>query len=371
MRKTTFDVLAAEPDLDRALSHVLQTMTEQLESPSASLWLVNSDSNTFSPHLIYWQGEVVSATAQTIEQLEWLHEQPIPCHLRLNQQTRDRTPVICNADQCPHSPDLQRQWMDRRGIKTLLSVPLLFDARIIGSFMVRFTQLRQFAIKELALTQALAHQATLSIQANQAKQAALHEERHRLAEEIHDTSAQAFTSISVQVGLAQWLIQQDPIAVPPILDRIKLLIQAGLRESSRSVWSLYPAVEDDMNLAHKLSYCLEQCACDVFLKTNLQVVGTPYPIPAIVCHNLMRIGQEAIINVLKHAQANTLEVVLMYSVQIISLCVKDDGCGFASKLNSGGFGLISIAKRVDRINGQLLIQSQPGKGTEIRVEVPV
>jgi signal transduction histidine kinase len=87
--------------------------------------------------------------------------------------------------------------------------------------------------------------------------------------------------------------------------------------------------------------------------------------------NLLRIGQVSIANTLKHAQASQLSIELTYTPAQVSLCIKDNGCGFNPQAQTEGFGLISISERTDRIGGQLRITTQLGQGTEIFVQVPL
>jgi signal transduction histidine kinase len=261
------------------------------------------------------------------------------------------------------------------GVKTLLGIPLLLGSEIIGSFTLRFTEKRQFQAEELELTQALANQATLAIQllrmAEEAKQAAIYEERNRLAGEIHDTLAQAFTGISLQLGVVKWLLQEGSLALEPILDRINDIAQTGLAEARRSVWEIYPTAQEYSNLADKLSQAVEKLTRDCPIQVDLQILGSEYQVSAMIGYNLLKLAQEAITNALKHAKATKLAIILNYRDALVSLRITDNGCGFQPNLDNGGFGLLSISERSDRIGGQLLINSILGKGTEILVEIPL
>jgi signal transduction histidine kinase len=223
------------------------------------------------------------------------------------------------------------------------------------------------------LGRALAQQATLAIHltqlAEEAQQAALLEERNRLAGEIHDTLAQTFTGITVQLELANYLIQSHSTEINSILDHIGKLAQTGLKEARRSVWSVYPDSEDYADLAQKLSECVEHLTHGTPLHTQVHLQGEPYPLSCFIGKNLLRIGQEAITNTLKHAQATEIRIELTYSPDRVSLCVKDNGCGFHPQAQTEGFGLISISERTDRMGGHLQITTQPNRGTEIFVQV--
>ena len=155
------------------------------------------------------------------------------------------------------------------------------------------------------------------------------------------------------------------------LKRISSLAQTGLAEARRSVWSLYPATEDYTKLAERLADCITALARGTDLHTQVDLKGDPYPLNYFVGKNLVRIGQEAITNTFRHAQATELWVELTYTPNQVSLRVSDNGCGFVPQVQAEGFGLVSISERADRIGGQLRITTQPGQGTEIFVQVPL
>ncbi|MBE9064605.1 GAF domain-containing sensor histidine kinase [cf. Phormidesmis sp. LEGE 11477] len=208
---------------------------------------------------------------------------------------------------------------------------------------------------------------------------ALIRERTRIAQEIHDTLAQTFTGISVQLKLAQYLVKQTQISdndcdltqFTSILERVGSLAQTGLDEARRSVWSIYPVTETQNSLPQDLADHVKQVTNSVSIRTQVTVTGSPQPLSYFVSRNLLRLCQEALTNVLKHANAATLEISLTYRPQQVSLQIYDDGCGFSPQFKTEGFGLVGMSERVDQINGQLRIASQPGEGTEIFVEVPL
>jgi len=167
------------------------------------------------------------------------------------------------------------------------------------------------------------------------------------------------------------MLQQDPTAIASILDRISDIAQSGLNEARRSVWEIYPTAQEYSNLKDKLSQSVDRLTCDASIKVSTQVIGTPFQVSPIVGYNLLKLTQEAITNSLKHAQANTLSIIVTYSDRTVSLSIIDDGRGFQPKGESGGFGLLSMSERTDRLGGKFTINSSQGLGTEIRVEVPI
>ena len=206
----------------------------------------------------------------------------------------------------------------------------------------------------------------------QAEAASIAEERNRMAREIHDTLAQAFTGILAQVGAANQVLTDDVEATQAHLDLIKELARTGLTEARRSVVALRPQLLEEGSLhsaLHRLVAQIRTAAMDTTLYYEIE--GAVYSLPTEVESNLLRIGQEALTNATKHANADEIRVELVYDRDRVCLRVKDNGQGFGvgSIPSSEGFGLLGMSERAERIGAQLTIRSQPGQGTEIIVTV--
>lgn len=200
-----------------------------------------------------------------------------------------------------------------------------------------------------------------------AEEASILEERNRMAREIHDTLAQSFTGILVQVTGANQVLTSDLEAIQSHLAMIKELARTGLAEARRSVTALRPQLLEAGNLSSALDRLTARMKPTTDTALIYEIQGTAYSLPAEVENNLLRIGQEALTNAIKHASASEIRVELVYDNTQCSLRIKDDGQGFRAHsipLN-GGFGLLGMSERADRIGAQLRIQSQPGQGTEI------
>nr|WP_228053809.1 PAS domain S-box protein [Nodosilinea sp. LEGE 07298] len=206
----------------------------------------------------------------------------------------------------------------------------------------------------------------------QAKEASILEERNRMAREIHDTLAQSFTGILAQVGAASQVLTDDVEATQAHLDLIKELARTGLTEARRSVIALRPQLLEEGSLQSALHSLIAQtrtAAMDTTL--HYEIEGTVYALPTEVESNLLRMGQEALTNATKHANADEIRVQLVYDRDQVCLRVRDNGRGFGvgSISSSEGFGLLGMSERAERIGAQLTIRSQPGQGTEIIVTV--
>ncbi|MEP0879879.1 PAS domain-containing protein [Funiculus sociatus GB2-M2] len=205
-----------------------------------------------------------------------------------------------------------------------------------------------------------------------AEEASILEERNRMAREIHDTLAQAFTGILAQVGAAKQVLSDDVEATGAHLDLIKELARTGLTEARRSVVALRPQLLEEGNLQsalHRLIAQIRTAAMDTTLYYEIE--GAVYFLPTEVESNLLRMGQEALTNAIRYANADEIRVELIYDRDQVCLRVKDNGQGFGvgSIPFSEGFGLLGMSERAERIGAQLTIWSQPGQGTEIIVTV--
>ncbi|MBD2463489.1 AAA family ATPase [Oscillatoria sp. FACHB-1407] len=206
-----------------------------------------------------------------------------------------------------------------------------------------------------------------------AEEASILEERNRMAREIHDTLAQSFTGILVQVGGATQVLMDDVEATQAHLDMIDELARIGLSEARRSVSALRPQLLEEGDLSSALHRLVAQMRSTTDTALIYEMQGTVYPLPAEVENNLLRIGQEALTNAIKYAYAHEIRVELVYETIQCILRIKDDGQGFGvgSIPSNGGFGLLGMSERADRIGAKLTIQSQPGQGTEIVVVIGV
>jgi PAS domain S-box-containing protein len=203
----------------------------------------------------------------------------------------------------------------------------------------------------------------------QAEQASILAERNRLAQEIHDTLAQAFAVVIVHLDIAARKLRTDREAAQELIKAGRDLAHSGLTEARRSIKAMRSQLLEDGDIFNALN----RFATKIYSHTNThivcQVIGEIYPLPPDVENNLLRIGQEALTNAFKYANAKKIQIELAYQEKQCSLRIKDDGQGFdmnsVSVLNS--FGLLVMSERAERIGAKLTIQSSPGQGTEVSV----
>jgi signal transduction histidine kinase len=195
-------------------------------------------------------------------------------------------------------------------------------------------------------------------------------ERQRLAGEIHDTIAQGFTSIVMLIQAAEPEIGRDAPAARRYLDVALRTARENLAEARGLVAALTPAHLESGSLGDALRRVTERTEAEHGLAVTFEVAGTTRPLPAATEVMLLRVCQEALANVGKHARASQATVSLGYDAGAVHLEVSDDGGGFDPAQVNGGYGLRGMRGRVGEGGGTLVVHSAPGTGTSLRVEVP-
>jgi signal transduction histidine kinase len=205
--------------------------------------------------------------------------------------------------------------------------------------------------------------------AEQAVQTAVQEERSRMAREIHDTLAQAFTGILLQLGAAERVLADDPGQGQAHLQKAGELAREGLAEARRSVQALRPQALETMDFPEVLSRMVQRLAADGTPRLQFRLRGAPRALPPDVADHLLRIGQEALTNALRHARASLIDVELTFAEAKVTLCVQDNGHGFAVDCpeRTGGYGLVGMRERADILGAELAVSSGPKQGTRVTV----
>ncbi len=203
----------------------------------------------------------------------------------------------------------------------------------------------------------------------QLQESAIVEERNRMAGEIHDTLAQGFTGIVVQLEAADDILKEDVDSAKTHIDRARNLARQSLAEARRSVQALRVPELKSGGLNDAIKLFIEQITAGTSTVVESITQGAPYALPPEVEFGLLRICQEAVVNCLRHAKAGRIVIELRYETSGVSLLVKDDGQGFDTRIDGGGFGLIGMRERAKRIGVNLDVQSFPGTGTSIVANV--
>jgi signal transduction histidine kinase len=207
------------------------------------------------------------------------------------------------------------------------------------------------------------------------RRSAQQEERRRIAQELHDTLLQGFTGIALKL---------DALATsfPPALSKAKQQVRQALEqmdqylvETRRSIWNLRsPTLHGGQDLSNALKEASKRALAGTAVALSFSVQGAPRKIDSVLEHHMLRICEEALANVVKHAHATRVETVLDFTSQEVQLEIRDNGRGFepiscqVSKRDH--FGLLGIKERVASLCGTLSVDSAPGRGTRLLVKIP-
>jgi len=370
LRRTTAR-LAEQADLHAFFGQALGELADQLGARTGALFLHDAEADTLSLSVAVLEGVEESDPASDPQLAPWAAPLPagrVPGWAAL---LRDRRPVLVDLE-----PDGQAiataAWYAQRGLSVALRVPLIADGTTLGFMSLAFAGSPALPPEQVELAQALGHQAALAVQLGRlherAREGAVNEERARAAREIHDTLAQCFTSIFLQLQAAADLALERPEQARACMLRAEQLARDGLVQARQSVGALMPDAAEFTDLPGTLRVLCERATAGTAIPASLTVRGKPRALPPEVGRNLLRIAQEALGNAQRYAGAGAsrIHVTLSFGEGSVALAVKDDGAGFFLG-KAEGHGLANMRGRAERIGGTLAIQSAPGQGTRIVV----
>ena len=369
----SLDVLATAPAPDKFLGQMLSTIGRLLGAQSVILWLLDESNDLL----------VLRAWAEGANFAKADPEHPFiknPSSWKEDPGLRELfffgAPVACeDIDRDPDISKELREYLKSGGTKKFLRIPTLVGGQVKGFIGVRHGDRPPYRSEEIELAQALAHQAMLAIQLNesaeQSRKAAILEERNRMARDIHDTLAQGFTGVIVQLEAAE-----DAIAccrrneANEHLQRAGELARRSLSEARRSVHALRPQALQGGNFWEALKGIIKNTTAGTALHTTFNLRGKMRHLPLAWQENLLHIGQESLTNALRYAHPRNFETKLTFNAKELRLELRDDGDGFRVKDRHDGFGLAGMRERVEQMGGTLKISSAHGKGTDVLVTLP-
>jgi signal transduction histidine kinase len=286
-----------------------------------------------------------------------------------------RTALWPTADLPPAFAWLKTHFM-AWGVRALLVAPMMMAGQLAGIIGVRFDGARIFGRDEIELTKALADQAMLAMKlmrlSEQSRDTAVMAERNRMARDIHDTLAQGFTGVIVQLEAAKGAIAMGQLDdTGTRIHRASELARASLQEARRSVLALRPRGLRNGTLCGAIEDLLRRMTEGTRLKATFEVAGAVQPMAAECQENLLHIAQEALTNTIKHASASNFRAKLIFGLREVEMHFDDNGRGFDPTIEHDGFGLIGMKERVDRMHGEFVIRSGVGLGTQVNVIVEI
>src|SRR5450432_473216 len=370
----SLDVLATAPDPENFIGQMLSTMARLLNAQSVVLWLLDKSTDSLLLRSA-WEDENLPGPDPEhpfIKDPSMWKQNPV-----MQELIFTGAPVVC--DDIETDPRVSGDWADylkRKRTRRFLAVPMFIGGEVRGFVGIRHFHGGSYRPEEIELTQALAHQVMLALQLNefaeQGHRAAVFEERNRMARDIHDTLAQGFTGVIVQLEAAEDAIscgrQKE---ADKHLHRAAALARQSLKEARRSVHALRPDALERDNFWEALKGIIKGTTAGTALHTTCELRGKLPDLPPLWEENLLHIGQEALTNTLKYADAKNFRARLSCDVKGVRLELLDDGAGFELNDRDGGLGLTGMRERVDQMNGQIEITSAQGQGTKVVVALPL
>ncbi len=193
-----------------------------------------------------------------------------------------------------------------------------------------------------------------------------------MAREIHDTLAQGFTGIVLQLEAAEAELKDTNPKVHDYLDQARKLARESLKEARRSVMALRPKSADQAPLVQILQREVENFGKETDIRAVFDFHGQPVSVSGDARHALLRITQEALTNVKNHARANLVKVNLAAQANVLRLTVEDNGRGFEmERVDEGHFGLTGMRERARLLGGVMVVRSEKDIGTVVEVTVPL
>jgi signal transduction histidine kinase len=370
--KLAVDLLVREPDIDGFFRALLKTLADEGESHAAGVWLIDDDRQGCDLWMVHLDDQVFTAASA-----EWktttfprhvmarhLFEYEPGWHETIEYQWND-----------PRLPEPVRDFIKLEGLSTTVITPLTLSGTVLGWVTLCALETPEYPGQwwRIALIEAIARQAALAlhhsrlVELNRAEERrkAILEERNRLARDIHDTLAQGFGAILMQLQAAQReACVLSPSAAVSIETAIELA-RTHMVQARRSVGALRPNVSGDEDLGRAIERiaALGRRTADIPIDVQLDDLprfgdGVEREVAGIV--------QEALTNALRHARARRI-VIRASTVNSLGLrlSVADDGRGIAQGQSATGFGMTSMQERAERIGASLTIVTAPRLGTEV------
>jgi PAS domain S-box-containing protein len=369
----SLDVLATASEPEKYLGRMLSTICRQLSGQSAALWLYDESAESMTLQLL--------ADSRGTLDFQENHQLAVgPLSWGKNSGYQElifaACPILCeDVATDPRLCGEMRDYFLMIGAKKFLAVPILAEGRVRGMITVRHAARLPYRTEEVELAQALAHQVMLAIRltevGDQTRQAAVLAERNRMARDVHDTLAQGFTGVIVQLEAAEYAISEgDREDADQHLRQAGELARSSLSEARRSVHALRPQALEEVNFWEALKRTIKSTTIGTTLQTRFETKGEVPVLPSAWQENLLRIGQEALSNTLKYARAKQFRVQFTSSAKQLRMELSDDGDGFRVNERHDGVGLTGMRERVQEMGGELQVLSSPGKGTKIKVILP-
>jgi PAS domain S-box-containing protein len=361
-------------DLNAFLGYILQEAAQQTGACAGHIFVYDTNKDTLEM-CRGLRGDTVYSQALMDDPISFRSPFPISQIGPLAELCDQRSLMLQTLDTTAAIPDDIRTWHQQQQHHQLGTIALMAGTQLVGRIGLAFNQPTTFKPETLELLNILIDQASLVIHltqlAEERRQSAIIQERNYTAREIHDTLAQDFGGILIQLQAVDRFATTNPTKSQTHRDCARDLARKGLAEARSSIWVLSQEGEAYSNLAPVLGQLAAQMTLGSDTQAQVTVTGSPLPLPPEQGMHLLRIVQEACNNALRHAQAAQIQIQIGYGDGSIELRIIDDGVGFEVQRSVPGFGLKSMQQRAESIAAILQISSELNQGTEVRVMMPI
>jgi two-component system, NarL family, sensor kinase len=362
------EALNRSSDVQQALERTLSLVARLLGLRTGWVWLLDPDTGHFyvaaAQHLPPYLQQPVRMTGHACWCIEAFQDGSLtPRNIDVIECSRLRPAVK------QHAVHLTE------GLRYHASIPLYFQQKPLGIMNVTGPSWRKLTGEELRLLSTIADQVGIAIErarlAEQSAQGARAEERARIAREIHDTLVQGLTAIGLNLEGALAQLGDSPERARERLQRALDVSRESLEEARRSVLDLRAMPLAGRPLGEALAALGRRFTSETGIRVHVRApAGSSFP--ARVEAELLRIAQEALANVRKHARAATVEIRLSRGGGSLTLSIRDDGQGFRVRRAPGsGVGILGMQERARVLGGGLRVTSRPGHGTSVRASIPL
>jgi signal transduction histidine kinase len=358
------NALATETDLDRLLDLVARRLRELLDARLVTVLLPSGDDELRFAAVAGERAELAGAT---------ITRSTSKTGRVLERRQSERAESVLD------DPDVDHEAMRLLGARSGLWVPLLVRGRAIGVLAAhdKLGPDVRFSDTDLRLAETFATRAALAVDLSERiAQDALRRvveaqelERRRLARELHDETGQALTSILL--GLKALEERTGDEASRAAMEELRELVVSTLQDVRRLAVELRPTALDDFGLVAALERLTASFAEQTGISVDFQTALADERLPEEVETALYRIVQESLTNVVKHARARRVSILLARKEGSVKAVVEDDGRGFDPAQAGDGFGLVGMRERLALLGGRLEVESGADAGTTIAAEVPV
>jgi signal transduction histidine kinase len=366
----SIDVLATETAPEKFVAEILRTIGQHLRATRVLLWLHDRGDDSIRLRLVIEGDEQVTPDLDhpfVKDPHGWKNKSGL-----VDEMLFTKAPLVFDdVERDPRIGAEFRDYLTRRGCKQFLTVPMFVSGEIRGFIGIQHAQQGAYRLEQIELAQALAHHVMMAVHeqqlGEQQRQAAILKERARMVRDVHDTLAQGFTGVIMQMEAAEdALFDEEPEDAVQHVRRARDIARESLGEARRSIHALRPQALEKAGFADALKAIIQNTTAGTALRTDFYLDGEPRHLPPAVEESLLRIGQEALSNALKHAQPTEFQARLCFDSDAVRLELCDNGKGFVlDEANGGGIGLLGMRERAEQIGATLTVASEPGVGTKI------